>query len=56
MQSNQGADMSPKDLPLADHLRLQARLDAYTMTLPMADALKVQADFDRTGQLPPEAA
>ena len=42
-------------LSLDQALKLQAKLDAYTMTLPMDEAVKVQAEFDRTGKLPPEA-
>ncbi len=42
-------------MSLDEALKLQAKLDAYTMTLTMADAFKVQAEFDRTGKLPPEA-
>ena len=41
-----------QQISVADQLKLQAKLDAYTKTLPMADAFKVQADFDRTGKLP----
>ena len=40
-----------QQMPVADHLKIQARLDAITKDLPMDIAFEIQAAFDKPDAL-----